>query len=189
MSTLEERLKQVVLADPDLMGILRAVRQLELPSWVVGAGAIRNLVWDHLHGHPEPTPPNDIDVAFFDPDDLSSKREQDAEGRLGDAVPNVKWDVTNQARVHLWYEEKFGYPISPLLSLDEGVATWPETATAVGVRLLWNEVLEVVAPLGLEDLFDLILRRNSRQVTQEIFVRRVEEKRFLETYPRLRLTR
>ena len=38
---------------------------VDLPDWFVGAGAIRNTVWDYLHGYTVPTPLADVDVAFL----------------------------------------------------------------------------------------------------------------------------
>src|SRR5438094_4452456 len=98
---------------------------------VVGGGVIRNVVWDHLHGYARPTPVADVDVAFFDCDDLSSQREQAIESSLFNRLPNVPWDVKNQAAVHLWYERVFGDAVAPLPSLEEAVSTWPEMGTSI----------------------------------------------------------
>jgi uncharacterized protein len=166
-----------------LMGVLRAVRAVELPDWVVGSGAIRNLVWDELHGHSEPAPVNDVDVAYFDASDVARARDARLEARLAELAPEVPWEVTNQAGVHLWYERKFGYPIRPLTSTEDALATWPETATCVGVRLRGDDSIEVVAPLGLEDLFALVVRRNATYATRELFRARVASKRIRERWP------
>jgi hypothetical protein len=71
----------------------------------------------------------------------------------------VPWEVTNQAGVHLWYTTKFGYPIEPIRSIEDAVARWPETATSVAVRLRADDTLQVVAPVGLDDLLGMVLRR------------------------------
>src|ERR671919_519571 len=60
------RLAALVRSDAWLMDLLRVVRTLDLADWCIAAGAIRNLVWDHLHGHSQRTPPSDIDVLFYD---------------------------------------------------------------------------------------------------------------------------
>ena len=86
------------------MAALRAVRDLNLPSWAIGAGAIRNAVWDHLHGFSNATVAQDIDVVFFDPENFSQERDQELQNELSKALSNVQWDVTNQAAVHLWYQ-------------------------------------------------------------------------------------
>lgn len=167
------------------MAILHAVRACAPPDWVVGAGVIRNLVWDHLHGHLQPTPARDVDVAYFDPRDLSRESESRVEEQLRLLIPDVPWEVTNQAAVHLWYEEKFGKAIEPFVSIEDALASWPETATSVGVRLEPGGALTVVAPLGLEDLFQLRLRRNPRLVSREQFLARLREKKFTDVWPRV----
>jgi hypothetical protein len=56
---------------------------------------------------------------------------------------------------HLWYEDRFGYSIKPYLSSAAAIATFPTTATAVGVRRICGK-LECCAPFGLDDLFGLL---------------------------------
>jgi hypothetical protein len=177
------RLVELVRADARFMEILRAVREVNPPSWVVGAGALRNLVWDELHDRENPTPPTDVVVALFDDADVTSARDRSLEAALAKLLPGVPWEVTNQAGVHLWYEEEFGHSITPITSVEDGVARWPETATAVAVRLERDASLTVVAPCGLDDLFSLVMRRNDRQVTAEHFRQRVEQKRIRERWP------
>jgi hypothetical protein len=181
----EARLGSILLGSEWFVSVLEAVRESDPPDWLVGAGAIRNQVWDHLHGHATPTPVRDVDVAFFDLADVSRDRDERYEAELGARLPGLAWNVTNQAGVHLWYERKFGHAVDPASSIEDAVARWPETATAVGVRLLADGRLRVVAPFGLDDLFDLVLRRNPRQVSAEYFRERVESKRIRERWPRV----
>jgi uncharacterized protein len=183
----EQRFQQILRSNAWFMALLEAVRDCAIPEWAVGGGVIRNLVWDHLHGYPRPTPVADVDVAFFDPDDLCREREQAVEQALRERLPHVPWDVKNQAAVHLWYERVFGHAVAPLQSLEEAVSTWPETATSVAVRLAANDELLVVAPFGLEDLFQMILRRNPRRVSLEQFRRRVGDKRIPQKWPMVRI--
>jgi hypothetical protein len=183
---LQERLIAVVRARPEIMAALRAVRGLRLPDWAVGAGLIRNAVWDYLHGYDEPIPTADIDVLYFDPSDLTSATEQDAERRLGRALPSARWDVKNQARVHLWYPAKFGRRIQPLRSVEDGLASWAETATAVAVRLEDDDRLTVLAPFGLGDLFGLVLRPVATWASRATAESRARNKRWLERWPLLR---
>ena len=60
-----------------------------------------------------------------------------------------------------------GDPVEPLVSIRDAVGTWPETATAVAVRLTHADVIQVCAPLGLEDLLGGIWRRNPRRISIE----------------------
>jgi hypothetical protein len=169
------------------MDVLGAVGAVAPPGAVVGAGVIRNIVWDHLHGFHRSTELADVDVAFFDPLDVSEGREQRLETDLQQQISDVPWQAINQAGVHLWFPKVFGYSVEPLTSIEDAVATWPETATAVAVRLSHADRLEVLAPYGLEDLLGLVLRRNPRRVPYELFLKRLKSKRILEKWPRVRV--
>jgi hypothetical protein len=183
---LQERLQDVVRADSQFMEMLRAARDVNPPHWVIGSGIIRDLVWDRIHGRPDRLDLKDVDLAFFDPSDLSREREAELERQLR-ARLDVPWEAKNQAAVHLWYERRFGYPVPPLTSIDEAVASWPEPAVCVGVRLLSDDGVLVVAPLGLDDLFGLVLRRNPRRVSVEEFRRRLARKDVATRWPKVRV--
>ena len=58
-----------------MMDELRVARQHQLLESWIGAGFVRSKVWETLHCFEEPTPLNDIDVLFFDPNDLCEERE------------------------------------------------------------------------------------------------------------------
>ena len=169
------------------MDVLGAVRAVAPPGAVVGAGVIRNIVWDHLHGYQRPTDLADLDVAFFDPLDLSEERERRIEASLQQRLPEVPWQAINQAGVHLWFSKVFGYSVEPLASIEDAVATWPETATAVAVRLSHADRLEVLAPCGLGDLLGMVLRRNPWRISYELFLKRLKSKRIVEKWPRVRV--
>jgi hypothetical protein len=177
----------IVRSSPLAMRALRAAREVDPPDWLIGAGLIRNLVWDHLHAFDRPTPPKDVDLAFFDPANLQPEHEEATGNEVRRLAPDIPWDVKNQAAVHLWYPSVFGVEVDPLTSAADAVGTWPETATSVAVKLLPDERIDVIAPCGLEDLFGLVCRRNPRRVTVEEYRRRVQTKRVAERWPRVRV--
>lgn len=171
------------------MAALRAAREVLAPlPWCIGAGAVRNLVWDTLQGGArQPLAPSDIDAVFFDTADLSSARDAALQARLTALAPDLPWEVTNQAGVHLWFEACFGHAVAPLGSLEEAVASWPEYATAVGLRLEADERLTVIAPLGLADLFAMRVRRNPRRVSVATYCQRVAQKNYAARWPGVRI--
>jgi hypothetical protein len=183
----DDRLIALARATPWFMRALTQVRMLGLREWCVGAGAVRNLVWDALHEHATPSALADIDVAHFDADDLSAARDAELQQRLHALAPELPWEVTNQASVHLWFESHFGHPVAPLHSLAEAVASWPEYATAVGMRLDDDDRLHVIAPHGLEDLFAMVVRRNPVRVSVETYRDRVAGKRYAQRWPQVRV--
>ena len=74
----------------------------------------------------------DVDLIYFDEQDLSFEAEASHERRLRDLFQNlpIELDVKNEARVHLWYEDRFGYAIKPYSSSADAIATFPTTATS-----------------------------------------------------------
>jgi hypothetical protein len=55
------------------------------------------------------------------------------------------------------------------------------------VRLIPHDAVLVAAPLGLDDLFQMILRRNPRRVSVELFRQRLREKAIQQKWPRVRV--
>lgn len=186
-SQLTTRLAAIARESTWFWPALVAARSLNLPSWCIGAGAVRNLVWDSLHGYQTPSDLPDIDVAHFNATDLSAGHDVEIQCRLNDRYPFVPWEVTNQAGVHVWFESTFGHPVTPLASLEDAVATWPEFATSVGVSLRDDDSIDVIAPYGLDDLFAMIVRRNPARVSIDTFRKRVEQKQYQKRWPRVRV--
>lgn len=186
-SELRARLIDIVRESAWFMAALEAVQSLGLASWCIGAGAVRNLVWDKLHGFNEPSSLPDIDVAYFDPSNLTAERDKELQRKLTVVFPGTPWEVTNQAAVHRWFEEYFGQAVAPLTSLQEAIATWPEYATAVGVTLLEDKTIGVIAPYGLEDLFALLVRHNPARASVGMYRERLVQKRYSERWPKVRV--
>lgn len=181
----QEDLRRIARASRWFLPALEAVRSLQLKSWCIGAGAVRNLVWDHLHAYEEPSALSDIDVAYFDPSRGGPGHDAEIQAQLVSQEPGFPWEVTNQAFVHTWFEGHFGHPVRPLVSLDDAVASWPEYATSVGLCLTDSGGIEVIAPHGLDDLFALRVRRNPARVSVETYRQRVQQKQYAKRWPRV----
>jgi uncharacterized protein len=180
------RLSAVLRRAPLIMEALRVARAVGAPDWLVSAGAIRDAVWDDVHGRPPTAMPRDIDVGFFDASDVTPERDRAVEEALRARAPHLPWHPKNQAAVHLWYPRTFGMEVLPFRSCAEAVATFPETATCVGVRLLADDDMRVVAPHGLDDLFACVCRHNPTRVSASFYVGRVAEKDWRSRWPRMR---
>ena len=74
--------------------------------------------------------------------------------------------------MHLWYEDRFGCSLEPYASSQEAIDTFPTTAGAIGIRPT-GEAIECYASFGFDDLLDLVVRPNKRQVTRAIYDRKV----------------
>jgi hypothetical protein len=188
--TTDERLRHIVRSCPWLMRVLATVRASGLPDAWVGAGAVRDLVWGQLFGTGfRPEDVHDVDVVFFDGRDLSRDRDEQATRTLRDAWPEVPWQARNQAAVHTWYAERFGGdPVDAFRTVADAVATWPETATAIALRLdATGDDVEVCTPLGLADLMAGVWRRNPRRVSLAESRARLARHRPAERWPGVRV--
>jgi hypothetical protein len=175
-----DRLASIVRTSPWLMELLAVVAEDGPPGAWVAAGSVRDTVWDALGGRRRTGPHGDVDVVHFDP---SANDDAAWDRRLRARLPGYELEVVNQAWVHEWHRAE-GRDVPPAGSVAEALATWPETATAVAVRL-GDEGIEVLAPLGLEDLFGRVARHNPAVASVAVFRRRVEAKRWRERWPGL----
>jgi hypothetical protein len=168
---LEDRLEDILRASPRLMQVLEGARELDLPDWLVFSGAVYQPVLNRLTGRDLDHGLKDYDLGYFDASDLSYEAEDLAIRRVAAAFqPPLRElvEVRNQARVHLWFEAKFGEPDDPLASTAEALERFTSATFAVGVRLEADDRLTVAAPFGLDDLFALRLRPNPRRATNGI---------------------
>jgi hypothetical protein len=174
-------LQALIASDRARMRILCFVRDLGLPDCWVAAGFVRNCVWDSLHQHSTSPLPQDIDVIWYDPGQSTTARDLFLETVLRGRDSTLAWSVKNQARMHERNADR------PYRSATDAMRYWPETATAVGVRLGPQGVIEVAAPFGLDDLFELIVRPTERFVSEKhpVYLDRIRSKNWQATWPRL----
>ncbi|MHA6688864.1 nucleotidyltransferase family protein [Devosia sp. A449] len=150
-----EALEAIIRQSPVLMGILRGMQELALPDMLLGSGAIYNSVWNALTGRPPLTGIKDADVVYFDDSDLSYEAEDAAIQRAARqfAEAPIPVELRNQARVHLWFPQKFGSPYPQLKSSAEMLGYFASRTHAVAVRLEADDSLSLFAPFGLDDIF------------------------------------
>ena len=167
--TLTARLAQIVRAAPGLMRVLQTARALDLPDWMVFSGAVYQPALNHLTGRPADHGLKDYDLAYHDDSNLSYEAEDAVIRRVAAAFPSdlaPLVEVRNQARVHLWFEAKFGEAgYGPLSCSADALPRFVSASFAVGVRLEADDEITVLAPFGLEDLFALRLRPNPLRPT------------------------
>lgn len=177
-----DELPDRVGAEAWLLATLHAVTVSGLPDAWIGAGVIRDVIWGQLNGGFEPDAVHDIDVAFFDPSDLSRQRDEAATQRLRSLLDRP-WEATNQAAVHTWYHDYFGgQPVPAFRRVHDAVATWPETATCVALAATADGIA-VCAPHGLDDLLDGTWRRNPTRVSIDASRARLARHRVAERWP------
>lgn len=177
----EQKIIEIVKKDPWMMRILTVARDMNLPDWMIGAGFLRNKVWDYLHGYNnKEVPTSDIDLIFYDPDDISESKEELLNQLLREKL-RVNWSVKNQARMHAKHAKT-----EPYKNSEEALAEWVETPTCVAVRLEKDDSLTLFAPHGIEDLVNLVVRPAPASINNlELFWDRVKSKGWEKKWPKL----
>ena len=172
-------LEALIGADGRRWAALEAVAALDLPQGCIGAGFVRNLVWDHLHDRRSDAGAEDVDVLWFSSAETDPGADAALEARLRAAAPGLDWSVRNQARMHLRNGD------APYASVEDAMRFWPETATAVALR--WEGArLRAWAPFGFADLMGLVLRPASDAPQKRAaFAQRVAAKGWPERWPKL----
>lgn len=178
----ESALRRLLLAEPPFVRLLEALRQERLPDAWIAAGALRNTVWDRLHGFTERHGPGDVDVVYYDPVAPSPRRDAEIQARLAARLPDVPWEVVNQAWIHEYNDEP------PYDSTRDALSRWTETCTSVAARLDVAGRIEILAPHGVEDLLRLVARPNlAFPRAAAVFTERMESKRWPARWPRVRV--
>ncbi|PTP83124.1 nucleotidyltransferase family protein [Vibrio splendidus] len=171
----------LIKQDPLRIQVLDCVAQLDLPQCYVAAGFVRNLVWDHLHDFDSPTPLNDIDVIYFDTIDTSYESDLRYEALLKQRLPELNWQVRNQAYMHTRNGDE------PYQGSLDAMSYWPEKETAVAVKQSLNGDIECISSFGLESLFDLQITPNPKR-NRDIFDQRVQSKNWLTQWSKLTIS-
>lgn len=159
---LTTRLEAILRAAPSLMQVMETARELDLPDWLLFSGAIYQRVLNDVTGRDPDYGIKDYDLGYFDPDTSYEAEDRVIKQVAAAFEPPVREmvEVRNQARVHLWFEGKFGEPYSPLTRTADALDRFTSATFAVGAKLERDGAMTIVAPFGLEDLFALRLRTN-----------------------------
>jgi uncharacterized protein len=152
--------RKAVLRNPVNVALLDELMRLELPdAWIV-AGCLTQTIWNIQTGRAIDYGINDCDVFYFD-SDLSWDAEDRVIGCLREtsARLGVRIEVRNQARVHLWYQQKHGTPYPALQNSKQGIDRFLTRCTQVGIQRTDNGD-RVYAPSGFDELEKMIVRPN-----------------------------
>lgn len=185
-----ERFLSLVLANRWNAILLERIPALALPDWWLTAGCLAQSVWNGLYGRPSSQGILDYDVIYYDPD--TSWRAEDrivkrATAVFGDLPITVQ--IRNQARVPLWYQQKFGIPFPPVNRASDGIDRFPCGSTAIGIRCTVqpNESgLDIHAPFGLGALLDGRLVPNPALPIAKVYGQKVT--RWQNIWPELHVT-
>lgn len=176
----EKTLIALIRRSSEVMNILKILLEVN-PDLHLGGGLVRNTVWDFLHGYPRPTPVDDVDVVYFNKLSNSKEHDTELENILKSKAPNLRWSVKNQARMHIFNKEPEYH------SIQEAIEKWPETATAIAIKLEKSGGITTLKPHGLSDLFRLIVRPTPHfSERKQRIIDRLDSRDWLKTWPKLK---
>jgi uncharacterized protein len=151
--------RAAIAANANNVALLARLADSGLPDCYLTAGCLFQTVWNLRDGREPTWGIKDYDIFYFDPSDLTAEAEVEVERRVRAAFADlpIKLDIKNQARVHLWYEAKFGAPYPKLRSSTDGIDRYLVACTCIGIEV---STQHLHAPDGLDDLTAGRLRIN-----------------------------
>ncbi|WGV19515.1 nucleotidyltransferase family protein [Pseudomonas putida] len=166
-SLTNEQVLAIIRENPINRALLATLPKLDIPHCMLTAGALFQTFWNHRAGLPAEWGIKDYDIAYFDAD-LSWEAEDRVIARVHQACAHlgINVEVRNQARVHLWYEAKFGGTYSPLNKATDGIDRYLIRSTCLGVDVGTGELYSTH---GLDDLQNDLLRMNELNPRQGLF--------------------
>jgi hypothetical protein len=142
------------LANPINRAVLTRLPMLGIrDAWLV-AGSIYQSYWNAFDGRTPTSGIKDYDIFYCDPGDLSYAAEDEVVQRAARVFADLDAliDIKNQARVHLWYRDRFGADWPPVASARESIGRFQVRCTCVGLQPRADGTLELAAPYGLDEL-------------------------------------
>lgn len=185
MDDAQARFLRLALANASNRAILDRAAALGLTDWWLTAGAVFQSVWNGLEGRPPSTGIRDYDLFYFDADDLSADSERSVNAAVAELFADLEIvvEASNEARVHLWYEEEFGVPGQQFSSCRDAIDHFAATSCCYAITRGADGALDVYAPHGFDDLLHRRVRPNPVLATRDVYERKAA--RWLAEWPSL----
>jgi hypothetical protein len=157
-----EAFYQAVRRNTLIPEILARAAQMNLTGWYLTAGCLFQTVWNVVTGRPAGEGIKDYDLFYFDDADVSWVAEDAVITAAAAVFANLPAavEVRNEARVHLWYEQRFGVACPPFVSSEAAIDCFAATTCCLGIRAEHDGRWQLYAPHGLSDVFNLVVRPN-----------------------------
>jgi hypothetical protein len=178
----EQDILNLIEQDKWMMKIILIASSLNLPDWIIGAGFVRNKVWNHLSGiERETVDTRDIDLVYFDPNGNDQKSDEKLSEEMRQKT-EMEWEIVNECYAHEWNN------LPPYTSTEDAISEWPETVTAIGVTMDKNNKLKLIAPYGIDDLVNFIARPSPKfKGGIEVVRERIAQKKWQEKWPKINI--
>jgi len=161
--------KKILLMNNNLKYLLQLLDDLDIDNCYIGAGCINQTIFNYYHGYELDYGINDYDIVYYDCD--TSYEAEDRVIKLINSYvkdKSIKLDIKNQARVHIWFYEKYGIKRKPYVSVEDAIGRWTSTVTCIGVKMCKRR-LYVYVPYGLNDLFNMIIRPVKIDISKDMY--------------------
>lgn len=162
-----ENFLNIALENPIKAEIALRLPKLGLDQCMLTAGSLFQTIWNHQSKLSLTWGIKDYDVFYFD-EDLSFQFEdkiiEAAQALFIDLDINI--ELKNQARVHLWYNSRFGRQYPKLKSTKDGIDRYLISGTCLGLDI---DTHQIYAPNGLSDTEQGILRINPKNYNLDLF--------------------
>ena len=171
-------LESILNKSKKIKEILRVLEQYskenqDFKNYYLAAGCINQTIFNYYHNYDLDYGIGDYDIVYYDEDTSYEKEDiiiKDLKERL--KYLDLKFDIKNEKRVHIWYNEKYKTNRKEYESVEDEISKWGTTITCLGVRMENNKLI-VCAPYGLNDLFNLILRPVKIDFAKEDYEKKV----------------
>ena len=146
--------------NPTNAEIWKRMPALALPQGMLVSGCLYQSVWNILLGHDPCRGIRDYDLVYFDDGDLSYEAEDKVIKTCAAVFADlgVEVEVRNQARVHLWFKDRFGFDYTPLQNAAQSLLRYMSPCHAVAAEPDSKGNLKLHAPFGLDDVFGFMVR-------------------------------
>lgn len=163
----------LTLENPFNAELLRRLLLLDFPDCQLTASCLFQTIWNHLSQNHPTYGIKDYDIFYYDASDLSWEAEDRIIKRLAEATADlpISVEIKNQARVHIWYKERFGGDYPLLHSARDGIDRYLISCTCVGIGI---QNSDLYAPNGLNELLSGTLRINPLNPQPDLFLQKAE---------------
>jgi len=131
------RFEEILRQNNDLWRVLKNAALLKMPNYYLAAGCVSQTVWNAQHGYDLSHGINDYDLIYYDSGNIASEGQNFYIEKGKELFKDISMtvEIVNQARVHLWFEDRFRFQIKQYVSSEDAIDSWAAAASCIGVRL------------------------------------------------------
>ena len=164
-----------ILINRDIEKILHRMPNFDQKLWLA-AGSICQTYWNLNSGRSPNDGIKDYDLIYFDPDvSWDKENEMILMGREAFLDIGIEIEIRNQARVPVWYKEKFGIEFPPVDHAVYSVRRYPSKTSAIALSFDSNFGYQIYAPFGIRNIVNGCILPNRRLDIEHIYKSKTNE--------------